>query len=457
MKHLILNLWRSTVSRWEMASVEDQRVVPGLVRRLRGLVKDNSALLLNASSLVGTRVITSGFGFVYWWLAARMFAPEVVGFASAAVSAMMLLGTIGVLGLGTLLINELARRPSEAASLVVTALLVTGAASVLLGVLFVFLAPYISPDLAPLSQNVLTTLLFAVGVSLTSVILVLDQALIGILHGDVQLWRNGIFAVGKLIALGLVGLLLVDNFGLLIYATWTLGNVMSLIYVMIFGISKAKSRSLLPRWKWLRELKGPALRHYSLNLALQVPGFTLPLIVTALLSTKANASFYVTWMIATSLFMVPQSLTTMLYAVGAANPAVLSEKTRFTLRVSLLIGVLGVAVLAAGARPILGLFGESYVEQASVSLRLLALGVFPIIVKSHFVAISQIRGRMLNAAGVMAIGAVFELAFAATGASMAGLTGLCIGWVLAVCIEALMSTPLVVKVIRAGRRQGVGA
>ena len=58
-------------------------------------------LLSNAGSLLATTGITSALGFVYWTFAAREFSQEAVGYGSAAVSAMTLLGTIGMLGLGT--------------------------------------------------------------------------------------------------------------------------------------------------------------------------------------------------------------------------------------------------------------------------------------------------------------------------------------------------------------------
>lgn len=76
--------------------------------RLNAFIRNlaNRELLLNAASMVGTTVITAGLGFVYWWLAARQFPQEAVGFASALISAMSLLGTLGMVGMGTLLIGE---------------------------------------------------------------------------------------------------------------------------------------------------------------------------------------------------------------------------------------------------------------------------------------------------------------------------------------------------------------
>jgi O-antigen/teichoic acid export membrane protein len=82
-------------------------------RLLYQWLKTNKVMLVNTGSLVGTTTVTSVLGFVYWWLAARQFSPEAVGLSSASVSAMTLLATGCVLGLGTLLVGELPRRQDK--------------------------------------------------------------------------------------------------------------------------------------------------------------------------------------------------------------------------------------------------------------------------------------------------------------------------------------------------------
>src|SRR5579875_2137832 len=146
-------------------------------------IKTNSALLLNAGSLIGTSGVTSALGFIYWWLAARSFSPGVVGLASAAISAMALLGAFSVVGLSTLLLGELQRHRTQATSLISPALLLVGAIGGGVGVGYAVLAPYISNDFRSMGGNILDILLFAGGVSLTAVTLVFDEAMIGLLLG----------------------------------------------------------------------------------------------------------------------------------------------------------------------------------------------------------------------------------------------------------------------------------
>src|SRR5207302_11197766 len=113
-------------------------------------IKTDDVMLFNASSFVGTFIVKSGFGFAFWWIAARQFSPEAVGFASAAISAMTLLGTFCMLGLGTLLIRELPRQPGKEATLLTTALLVVGVVGGCIGLLFACAMPFLSADLHPL-------------------------------------------------------------------------------------------------------------------------------------------------------------------------------------------------------------------------------------------------------------------------------------------------------------------
>src|SRR5579872_968981 len=87
------------------------------------VAKKHLVMLLNAGSLVGTTLVTSGLGFVYWWVATRLYTPGAVGLASALISVMTLLGTLSMLGIGTLLTGELPRQQGKEWALIAVSLL----------------------------------------------------------------------------------------------------------------------------------------------------------------------------------------------------------------------------------------------------------------------------------------------------------------------------------------------
>jgi O-antigen/teichoic acid export membrane protein len=159
-----------------------------------------------------------------------------------------------------------------------------------------------------------------------------------------------------------------------------------------------------------------------------------------------NAYFYAAWMIASFVFIIPTSFTMVLYAAGAAEPAALAQKTRLTLKLSAGIGSLACLGLWIGADYVLGLFKPAYIEQAEWCLRILGLAVFPLMIKSHYTAICRVQGRIPRTALLMALGGVLELVLAGIGVSLGGLTGLSIGWVTAISIEAVCMLPVVYRI-----------
>jgi len=407
-------------------------------------------MLFNAGSLISTTAVTAVLGFAYWWVAARWFSLEAVGLGSATISAMLLLGTISTLGLGTLLIGKLPRQPGKEGPLISASLIVAGGAGGCAGIVFALVAPFVANDFQVLRASVVDVLLFAAGVSLTTIALVLDYALIGLLRGGLQLWRNTFFAVAKLVALFAVSFWLSQKVGLTIYTTWLVGNAISLALLGMFVALKRgwSPRSYLPQWSLLRKLGSVALQHHIFNLLILSSAWILPVLVTILLSATVNAWFYVSFMLASFIFAVANALTIVLYAMSSAHPAILAHKVRLTLGLGAVTVILANCVFQFATGQVLGVFGHIYAEQAAWSLRILALGTLPYLIRSHFVAICRIQGRILYALLPMAAGTLLELGAATLGARLGGLSGLSLGWVAVLCVEAVFMSHTVFKAVR---------
>jgi len=401
-------------------------------------------LLSNATTLAATTGVTSLLGFVYWAAAARLFSQEAVGYGAAAISAMTLLGTVGMLGMGTLLIGELPRR-SARAGLVMAALLTCGLGSLVLGLAFAVLGPHFNVRFGHVSGTLGQGALFVAGVVLTGISLVFDQSTIGLMRGGLQLTRNVIFSAAKLLAVPVTAIVLHDRFGVGITASWVTSIALSLVLVAIR--LRVAGIHVLPRpdWDVLRRLGRTALAHNWLNLAITVPMTLIPVLVTVVVSPSANAAFYAAWTLSGFLKVAPIHLSTVLFAVAAADPQVIARKLRFTLRLSILIGLPGMAVLGIGAHFALSMFGPSYARAATLPLLLLVIGYLPTIPKMQYVAVCRAAGRIPRAAAVMSAAAVMEVTASAVGGAEGGLKGLSFALLGAYLIEGLVTTPPVIR------------
>jgi O-antigen/teichoic acid export membrane protein len=407
-------------------------------------------LLSNAGSLLVSTGVASLLGIVYWMSAARLFSQRSVGYGSAAVSAMTLLGTIGMLGLGTLLIGELPRRNGRA-GLVSAVLLTCGLGALAIGLGFAVAAPRLSVNFANMIGTPGRGALFAAGVAVTAVTLVFDQSTIGLMRGGLQLGRNIAFAVVKVLALPAAAVILRDDAGLGITVSWVTGMALSLVLVAIR--LRLAGETVLPRpdWKVLRGLGKVAMAHNWLNLAMTMPFYLLPVLVTVIVSPTANAAFYIAVMLTTFLFIVPAHLSTVLFAVVAADPSLVARKLRFALRVSFLIGIPGMAVLILGAHTALGLFGRGY-TQATVPMWLITMGYPAAVPKSLYIAVCRAAGRIPRAAIVLSACSGLEMAAAAAGGAIGGLYGLSLALLAVRYAEALVTTPPVLRAAFGGGR-----
>jgi O-antigen/teichoic acid export membrane protein len=414
-----------------------------LTEKLRGHVD----LFLNAGSLIATTLITSLFGFAYWWLAARTAPAEAVGQASAAVSAMTLIGTIGMFGMGTMLISDLPSLRGPKWSLISTCLLVAGGAATVGGLIYVGLAHFAIPGLREALGGTPGTVLLVVGIALNAMTLVLDEALVGLLQGPLQLMRNAWFSVSKLVLLGALAVLPLTLTGSELLLTWIAGIVFSTV---VLGKAVHK-RGLLdgarPSLGLLRGRGRATFDHNLLNLATYLPRAALPLVVTAVLSAAANASFYTAFMVLSFLAMVPANIALTLFAVASGDKAALRSKVRVGLLLSLGGGVPASLLVMWLAEPIMSVFGAGYAATAGRALAILALTYVPFVFHHFFLAISRVQNRVRGAGVFSVFAGVAELLAAWWGGTHGGLDEL-VTWVAVVmAVEMVLVAPVVLRVV----------
>jgi O-antigen/teichoic acid export membrane protein len=416
--------------------------------KLRDALERNRDLLRNAGSLAATTGLTSIFGFVFTIVAAKMFPAEEVGWGNAAINAMQLIGLIGVFGLNTMLIGELPKREPNRGGLFAACLAASGTGSAVIGLVFALVVGiYFGDDhhLPGIGGTVGQVVLFTIGSALTGALLVFDDGTIGLLRGGVQLWRNMALSAMKLAALPLAAVVLHYDFGVglsLAYVIGTVGSMVPASVMLARGGSKLFHR---PDWQALRRLFPVAVNHNWLNLAMATPSRIIPIVVTVVVGGKLSAVFYVAWMISSLLFMVPVHLGTVLFALASASPQVVAEKLRFVLRVSLLIGLPVMAVLAISAHFMLSIYNPFYAALGTLPLWLLIIGYIPQMPRAQFIAVSRATNKVGQAAGLICFFACCEVASIYIGGKYGGLDGLSFAYLGVLIMEGLCTAPTVLR------------
>lgn len=387
----------------------------------------------SAASLLASTAVTSGLGFVYWVLAARVASVESVAAATAIVSAMTLLLNVGQFGFGTMLIAEGTRGERRMGPLVAASLLVVVLASAALTALFVVVARSVDSTLARSLADWPAVLGLVAGVALGAAALVLDETLIGLAMGSVQLWRNVVFAASKLVLCWAAAMTVeVVTVGTIVWA-WVAGSALSLLLAAVHLRRRGRRVAFAPRVSALRGLGVRTADHNTVNLAQMAPRLGLPLLLAVVLAESHYAAFFAAWMIASFLYMAPTHLSTAMFAIAVGDRTTLAARLRAGLALLLGPGALAALVLGAFAGTWLGIFGPDY-RVATVGLAVLAAAYLPCVLKELYIAVERVEGRLRSAGLVLAAAAVVELAGGTAGGVVADVEGAAIGYALGACL-----------------------
>ena len=378
-------------------------------------------------------------------LAARLVDAHEVGVAAAAISAQTLLGILTVLGIGTVLISDLQLHdPRRQRQLVMRGLLVVLVCSAVLGGVLVALSPLFTANLRDALGDPIGATAFVVGVVAAAWAIVADEAALGLKRASVQVHRNLLASslrfpiTAVLLALGLTD-------AHVLQVCWVLPLVLSVPFAS-WRLRLARRGPRSDRGPSLRSdvvtYRGLALRNHALSLSLASASLMVPVIAAVTLTSVANAEFAIAWLMATFVFLPPYLLAIALFAHGAN---VSTEEFRKSMEKTLPASLLLSALLCVGAwvlgEPVLPIFGGDYATESWAILALLAPAGLWMCFKDHLVALWRSQRRFGLATKLAGAALLIEVTGATTGAVLGGATGLCVGWLAAMAVSAVLSVP----------------
>jgi O-antigen/teichoic acid export membrane protein len=307
-------------------------------------------------------------GFLTWLAAARLYPAAQVGIASSAISAMMLCGMVGILGVDMALVAlfpEYRRRP---AVLIDNAITIAVIAAFLSALVFVGIAAAGLHSLHVLAANPVDTALFVTLTTLSGAWWVMDQSAVALRRSDHVLIRalaDGSTTIAGVVLLGALGLTTAGS----VLAAWVAAGVVACTLGLI-QISRATGRyRYRPRLerKLTRRLLKVGLPNFALTASDSAPGLILPLIAVTLVSPRAAAYWYAAWMMAYAAYQISYSFGVHLFAEIAGNVSEVARHSRQSIRSGLACSAVATVGLVVIGPFVLRLLGPAYATHGSPS------------------------------------------------------------------------------------------
>jgi O-antigen/teichoic acid export membrane protein len=269
----------------------------------------------------------------------------------------------------------------------------------------------------------------------------LDYTFIAQRRSGLMLYRNAVASAGKLI--GLVLVVAIDRHAgaEAIVGTWAASGLLGVVaglllcHRRVFALGRIRLRDARTE---LRALLRPTVGHHMISVGGLVPTYLLPVVVTAQLGARANAYFYITWMVGSAIFMISPAVASAIFAEGSHDPSGLQRLTGHALRVVLALLVPAVVVIAAGGRLVLHAFGSGYAAAGYPLLLVLLASALPDAVTNVAVATLRIRGALGGAAVLNGSMAAIAVIGAWTLAPRLGIIGAGWAWLGAQAVGALL-------------------
>jgi O-antigen/teichoic acid export membrane protein len=382
---------------------------------------------------MGTTVVSSLLGYVYWMLAARQYAPADVGLAASLVAALTIASAASSIGLGATAVQTLPgrRRPREWSTALNSMMLVAALLGIPVALAIVAGLPLASSSFDVLADHPAVALLLVIGVVIANAASVLDSAFIAERASGYSLFRNLVFAVVKL---PLVVLPVVVGLGASgILATWVAGIVAGLLlgFWLILRMKPGYSASVRSfRGEAHSALRSLAGQH-PISVANISPVYLLPIFVSVELSNRDNAFFSTTWRVGIFFFMVSAAVAVALFAEGSNASGRLRSAARTAVVAVALLLIPAIAVAIVFGRDLLGMFGPEYAEHGYALLVVLAISAIPDAVTNVYVTVLRVQGRLAAAARLSVSMAVVCLVLGWLLLPQLGIVGGGVAWLVA--------------------------
>lgn len=386
-------------------------------------------LFKNSFFIMLASVSSAAFGFIFWMLAAKIYSPEDVGIATALISSMALLVLISRFGMDFSIIRFFPTY--DKSRIYSTSTIIMTSFAIIFGVIFIVNIDIFSPEL-----NILKTsfngLLYLTFLAASSFVATANISFIANRNARFQFLQT--FVVGSRIVF-LVPFIALGASG--IFNAVGISFILAVILAHILLIWSNIRLSFVVDRNFLIKTFRYSAGNYLSGLFMTAPNMILPIMVLNILGAEQAAYYYIVFMVASLLFIIPNAISTSLFVEGSHGELLKKTVLKSIIAViSLLIPAIVFLHLYGGW--LLGLVGVSYSENGLELLKIMILASMLMAINSIYLAIARIKKdlrKVIILSGIIGgslvgLGYVFMLIFGVVGVGYAWLMSYGIGIVI---------------------------
>lgn len=403
----------------------------------------HDSLFKNAFFLMLSSISTAGFGFIFWFLAAKFYSASDVGIATGIMSSMTLIVNLSRFGLDYSIIRFFPTH--DKCKVFSTSTVISTLIALIFGLIFISGINSFSPELSFL-RSPLYTLFYFISLTSSSVIFMAGIFFVAIREAEFQLYLNLIVGSRVLfvilfISLGAIGIFYAVG------ASFFIAFLISLVLILKSGTDL----KLKIDRKFLTDSFNFSAGNFLTGLFMTVPNTLLPIMILNMHLVEQAAYYYIVFGIVSLLFMIPESISTSLFVEGSNGQSLKKTVIQSLVIIFLLLTPIALFFYLYGSL-ILGFIGQDYVAGGSGVFRLMIFASFFVVVNNVYFAIKRIQKDTKEITLLSGIIFVLLIGLAYLLIPVLGIEGIGYAWIISYGIGALI---IIIQVFRKARFQNL--
>ncbi|AKB68658.1 oligosaccharide flippase family protein [Methanosarcina mazei] len=403
----------------------------------------HDSLFKNAFFLMLSSISTAGFGFIFWFLAAKFYSASDVGIATGIMSSMTLIVNLSRFGLDYSIIRFFPTH--DKCKVFSTSTVISTLIALIFGLIFISGINSFSPELSFL-RSPLYTLFYFISLTSSSVIFMAGIFFVAIREAEFQLYLNLIVGSRVLfvilfISLGAIGIFYAVG------ASFFIAFLISLVLILKSGTDL----KLKIDRKFLTDSFNFSAGNFLTGLFMTVPNTLLPIMILNMHLVEQAAYYYIVFGIVSLLFMIPESISTSLFVEGSNGQSLKKTVIQSLVIIFLLLTPIALFFYLCGSL-ILGFIGQDYVAGGSGVFTLMIFASFFVVVNNIYFAIKRIQKDTKEITLLSGIIFVLLIGLAYLLIPVLGIEGIGYAWIISYGIGALI---IIIQVFRKARFQNL--
>ncbi|NTV44195.1 MAG: oligosaccharide flippase family protein [Candidatus Yonathbacteria bacterium] len=329
----------------------------------------NDTLFRNSFYPMLATIVMGISGFIFWFLATRLFSPADIGIATTLIAVMNMIGFLSPLGFDSVFIRFLPHTTKKHDT-INTGLVVATAAAGILAILFVIFAKEISPALSFVQTNTFISIAFIIFCITTGLNALTDSIFLAYRATKYTFFINTAFTLFRL---GLLFLFIKEGtlgIFLAVALSQAIGLVLS-ITVLLRTFDYKPTCHL--NTNIVKQVRSYLTGNYLAGILNLLPTAVVPIMVINGLGPEQTAFYSIGIMIGNLLYAIPWTTTRALFAEGSHDPDSLISNARKSFAAMCAILFPAIIILILAGDTFLTFFGKTYSDEGFLFLQIIAI------------------------------------------------------------------------------------